>query len=91
MILETEMSNAKEFNDVYGQVELDYQAYLDYQRDQAEEAQREAWVWATLSNVNDLIKEYGIRFFVEHLNNHSKIALSDYYRNMQKDKGEPPF
>jgi hypothetical protein len=83
---------AKEYNDVYGQVELDYQAYLDYERDSAQEEANEAWVFATIGNANDVIKEYGVGFFVEHLNNMSKIALSDYYRKMkEKDKGEPPF
>lgn len=82
---------SKEFNDVYGQVELDYQAYLDYERDSAQQEANEAWVFTTIANANDVIKEYGVRFFVEHLNNMSKIALSDYYRKMADKKGEPPF
>ncbi|MEN9917054.1 MAG: hypothetical protein RLY40_986 [Pseudomonadota bacterium] len=82
---------AKEYNDVYGQVELDYQAYLDYERDSAQQEASEAWVFTTIANANDVIKEYGVRFFVEHLNNMSKIALSDYYRKMADKKGEPPF
>ena len=39
----------------------------------------EAWVYATVSNVDDIIKRYGVAFFVEKLPRYSKIALTNHY------------
>ena len=76
----------REYNDVYGQVEHDY-------RDndgQEEQAMEEAWVSHILANCNDIVKKYGVKFFLDHLPNHTKIAVSAYYRNLHsKTMGDP--
>lgn len=40
----------------------------------------EAWVYATLADVNDIIKTYGVEYFVTRLPRYSKIALISYWR-----------
>ena len=54
-----------------------------YPEDQYDEASdynaEEAWVYATVGNVEDLIKRYGVAFFVEKLPRYSKIALTNHY------------
>jgi len=35
-----------------------------------------------LHDINNLIKENGVKFFVDNLDRYSKIALSDYYRKL---------
>jgi hypothetical protein len=40
----------------------------------------EAWVYATMADVNDIIKQYGVSYFVEKLPRYSKIALISYWR-----------
>jgi hypothetical protein len=42
----------------------------------------ERWVCFSLQSTDDIIKNYGINYFVENLNRYSKIALSDYYRKV---------
>lgn len=78
------MHSAKEFNDIYGQVELDYQ---DNRQEQNEE---EAWVMQTTASCNDMIKKYGVKFFLDSLPNHAKIAISVYYRNLQNNYNKNP-
>jgi hypothetical protein len=44
--------------------------------------EEERWVCFSLQSTNDIIKNYGINYFVENLSRYSKIALSDYYRKL---------
>jgi hypothetical protein len=49
----------------------------------------ERWVCFSLQSTDDIIKKYGINYFVDSLSRYSKIALSDYYRKMiEKTEGE---
>jgi hypothetical protein len=49
----------------------------------------ERWVCFSLQSTDDIIKKYGINYFVENLSRYSKIALSDYYRKLiEKTEGE---
>lgn len=78
------MSSHRDFNDVYGQVEH------DYRENESGQNEEEAWVSHTLANCNDIVQKYGVKFFLDHLPNHTKIAVSAYYRNLHnKMKGDP--
>jgi hypothetical protein len=46
----------------------------------------EAWVYATMADVNDIIKQYGVAYFVEKLPRYSKIALISYWRENTKNE-----
>jgi hypothetical protein len=48
----------------------------------------ERWVHFTLHSTDDIIKKYGIKYFVDNLSRYSKIALSDYYRKLQEKNDE---
>lgn len=46
-----------------------------YEQEYQEYNSEEAWIYSTTSNVEDIIKKYGIDFFIEKLPRYSKIAL----------------
>lgn len=48
----------------------------------------ERWVMFALHSTDDIIKKYGINYFVDNLSRYSKIALSDYYRKLQEKNNE---
>lgn len=56
----------------------------EYPEDKYEEMElpdlAEAWVYATMADVNDIIKEHGVQYFVDKLPRYSKIALISYWR-----------
>ena len=81
------MSSHRDFNDVYGQVEYDYSEQRENESGQNEE---EFWVVHTLSNCNDIVQKYGIKFFIDKLPTYTKVALSAHYRNLHT-KDKDPF
>lgn len=41
----------------------------------------EGWVYSTMSDVDEIIKKYGVEFFMEKLPRYSKIALLSWRKN----------
>ena len=50
----------------------------DVVKEYDEYSAEEAFVYATTSNVEDIIKKYGIDYFIEKLPRYSKIALMSW-------------
>jgi hypothetical protein len=51
--------------------------------DQQQEME-EAWVLGAISDNDLIIKEYGIKYFMENLNSYSKIAIISYIENIRR-------
>jgi hypothetical protein len=51
--------------------------------DQQQEME-EAWVLGAISDNDLIIKEYGIKYFMENLNSYSKIAIISYLENIRR-------
>ena len=45
----------------------------------------EMWGYFAIKNANELVKRYGVKFFVDSLDRESIIAFCDYFRKVQDD------
>lgn len=49
--------------------------------------EEEAWVYHTMSNVEDIVRKYGIAFMIEKLPRYTKIALIAHWRQHANTSG----
>lgn len=47
----------------------------------------EAWVYSTMSDVEEIIKKHGVEFFINTLPRYSKIAILAYKRSHNANPG----
>lgn len=45
----------------------------------------ETWGYFAIINANELIKKYGVQFFVDKLERENIIAFCDYFRKIQDE------
>ncbi len=45
----------------------------------------EMWGYFAIKNANELVKKYGVQFFVDKLDRENIIAFCDYFRKIQDE------
>lgn len=48
----------------------------------------EIWAYFAIKNANELVKKYGVQFFVDSLDRESIIAFCDYFRKVQDENNK---
>ena len=48
----------------------------------------EMWGYFAIKNANELVKRYGVQFFVDSLDRENIIAFCDYFRKVQDDNNK---
>jgi hypothetical protein len=48
----------------------------------------ETWGYFALKNANELVKKYGVQFFVDNLDRENVIAFCEYFRRIQDENNK---